>query len=239
MKIEKGRERTRNVIHCVCIHFINIFPNQLHLIYFPTFNIHISLWIFRTSLGFCFINHIFFCPNVFMFCLFVCLSPLHWHIQRRKPEHKIENEDERRESSISFPDTFVTLQTIESEPGPSPFHNNCRSNSESFRHFQRQFVNHAHRSNVCAFRISNNNKYSKQNMNNNKKMDFFSLLHQFDLSVKCDVNRWLAYWHSRNLFCPKGKRWTLNHLHNNWNVHYLPVQSFFFHSLFASFVFVL
>lgn len=72
-----------------------------------------------------------------------------------------------------------------------------------------------------------------------KKWIFLSLLHQFDLSVKCDVNRWLAYWHSRNLFCPKGKRWTLNHLHNNWNVHYLPVQSFFFHSLFASFVFVL
>lgn len=134
---DRERKRTHAQRHslCVCIHFINIFPNQLHLIYFPTFNIHISLWIFRTSLGFCFINHIFFCPNVFMFCLFVCFSPLHWHIQRRKPEHKIENKDERRESSISFPDTFVTLQTIESEPGPSPFHNNCRSNSESFSTF--------------------------------------------------------------------------------------------------------
>lgn len=123
-----------------------------------------------------------------MFCLFVCLSPLHWHIQRRKPEHKIENEDERRESSISFPDTFVTLQTIESEPGPSPFHNNCRSNSESSRHFQRQFVNHAHRSNVCAFRISNNNKYSEQNMNNNKKMDFFL----FCINSICQLNATLT-----------------------------------------------
>lgn len=85
----EDRERKRTHVRtsftvCVCIHFINIFPNQLHLIYFPTFNIHISLWIFRTSLGFCFINHIFFCPNVFMFCLFVCFSPLHWHIQRKK-----------------------------------------------------------------------------------------------------------------------------------------------------------